>query len=249
MHPSVRRAHCLVLISIVTAAALLTAGAMAPPAALAVYGSPVVPQGEVALGLSTRQFTRDVYDVEQDELSNPDDTFGYGAMDAAIGIFREWAELDLLIGRAHNAQDRYPDRDYMTWNVGLGLRSRLYAAPSGRWDVIAGGAYRETIGFDRSESQTHKLERNYVAHGTIGRLFAVEEMPVRVYAGLIYSRHDFIEYGESYSSAHGAARGETRKNVELLGGGSVRVWRGLEGAGEIEYRETLSWALSADYRF
>jgi len=248
MHRSAHGAGFLALLSIASAGGV-TGEAVAPPAAWAVFGSPVVAGGEVELGLSTRQFTRDVYDVEEDALSNPDDTFGYGAMDAAIGIYAEWVELDLLIGRAHNAQDRYPDRDYMTWNVGLGLRSRIYAAPSGRWDVIAGGAYRETIGFDRSESQTHKLERNYVAHGTIGRLVAVKEMPLRVYGGLIYSRHDFIEYGESYSPVHGAACGETRKNVELLGGGSIRLWRGLAAAGEFEYRESLSWALSAGYRF
>lgn len=243
------RARVRILAASIVTAAGVAGGTMAPPAAWAVFGSPVVKRGEVELGLSTRQFTRDVYDVEEDAISNLDDTFGYGAMDAAIGLYQDWVELDFLIGRAHNTQDRYPDRDYMTWNVGLGLRSRLYAAPSGRWDVIAGGAYGETIGFDRSASQTHKLERNYVAHGTIGRLLAVRAMPLRVFGGFIYSRHDFIEYGESYNPVKGAARGETRKNVELLGGGSIRVWRGLEAAGEIEYRDNLSWALSAGYRF
>ncbi len=229
------------------AAAGLVVLLLVPRPAAAVFGSPVVPRGDIQLGLMTRQYERDVYDVEADALSNQDDTFGFSAMEAQFGLYEEWIELGLLIGRAHNAQDRYSERDYMTWNVALGIRSRLYLAPSGRWDVIAGGQYRESIGFDRSTSQTHKLERNYVAHGTFGRLLTVHEMPLRLYAGLIYSRHDFLEYAPSYSPF--PARGETRKNLELLGGGAIRVWRGLEAAGEIEYRENLSFGLSAGYRF
>ncbi len=242
-------ARTSVWVPALVAAALAAMHVLAPPQAAAVFGTPVVPGGEVELGLVTRQYERDIYDAEEDKLSNPDDTFGYSALEAFIGVYQEWVELDLLIGRAHNAQDRYPNRDYLTWNVAVGVRSRLYAAPSGKWDLVVGGQYRESIAFDRSVSETHKLERNYVAHGTFGRLLNVKEMPLRIYGGVIYSRHDFREYGESFNPVKGAARGETRRNVELLGGGSLDLWRGLEAAGEVEYRESLSFALSAGYRF
>jgi hypothetical protein len=227
--------------------AALDATFLARPADCA-FGSPVLERGQVLLGISSRFFTRDVYDIRRDRLSNPEDSFSYVALESRVGVFRDRLDFGIEVGRAHNKQDRYPDRDYLTWDLGLGLRGLIFAGE--RVDITAGASYRETIGFDRSPSQTHKLQRNYVGYLLFSRRLSVYERPLRIYAGPLYSAHDFEEYGESYSEVRQEpAHGETRNNLLLLGGASVRPWEWLELSGEIEFRETFSFGWAAGYLF
>lgn len=229
--------------------AALDATFFATPADCA-FGSPVLERGRVLLGINGRSFTRDVYDIRRDRLSNPEDSFSYVALESRVGVFRDRIDFGIEVGRAHNKQDRYPDRDYLTWDLGLGLRGLIFAADSGRFDITAGASYRETIGYDRSSSQTHKLQRNYVGYLLFGRRTAVYERPLRIYVGPLYSAHDFEEYGESYSEVREEpAHGETRNNVLLLAGASVRPWEWLEVSGEVEFRETFSFGWAAGYLF
>lgn len=214
------------------------------------YGSPVLERGQVRLGIVTHQFTRDVFDEEEDALSTPSDTFGYTAFEAGMGLFRDRLELDLELGRSENEQDRFPDRDYLTWDYALGLRGLIYAAPSGKVDLIGGLSFHESTDFDRSSSQTHKLERQLVVHVTAGRRLDWQERWFRLYGGGIYSGHEFEEYGESASPISGRpAEGETRSNLLLLFGASARLFASAEGSAEVEFREDVSWSLAAGWRF
>jgi hypothetical protein len=213
------------------------------------YGSPILERGQVRLGIVTHQFTRDVFDEDEDALSNPSDTFGYTALEAGLGLYRDRLELDIELGRSENEQDRFPDRNYVTWDYALGLRGLFYAAPSGRFDLMGGLAFHESTDFDQSASQTHKLERQFVAHVTAGRRLDWQERWIRLYGGGIYSGHEFDEYGESASPSGHPAEGETRSNVLLLFGASARLFASAEGSAEVEFREDLSWSLAAGWRF
>jgi hypothetical protein len=217
----------------------------AVPALATTFGNPILPRGDVLLGITTRQFTRDVYDVEADALSNPSDTFGYTAIESRVGLFRERLDFGMEIGRSHNQQDRFPDRDYLTWDVGFTLRGLIYQPPEGRFDVTGGIHFRETIAFDRAPTLTHKLQRNYAAFLLVGRRTAIGDRPLRLYGGPLYSLHEIDEYGASFQPEDGPGEGETRSNVEILGGASVRILPAVEAAAEIEFRETLSFGLSA----
>jgi hypothetical protein len=217
--------------------------------ALAGYGTPIVECRHVLAGVVSRQFTRDVFDEDEDQLSNPSDTFGYTALEVTIGIYRDRLDGTFEIGRAQNDQDRFEERDYVTWDYALGVRGLVYTPDDRRYDMIAGLSIRESTDFDRSASQTHKLERNFVAHFTLGRRLKWHERLIRLYGGPIFSSHEFEEYGESMSSITGAAEGETRSNLLLLAGGSAQIYAGLEASAELEFREDLSWFLSAGYRF
>ena len=223
-------------------------GAMSAPA-FAGYGTPIVERGQVLAGVVSRQYSRDVFDEDEDELSNPSDTFGYTALEVMIGLYRDRIDAGFEIGRATNEQERFPDRDYITWDYALGARGLVYAPEDRRYDMIAGVAFREGVDFDRSVSQTHKLERNFVAHFTVGRRLEWHDRLIRLYGGPIFSSHEFEEYGESTSSITGAAEGETRSNLLILAGGSAQIYAGLEASAELEFREDLSWFVSAGYRF
>jgi hypothetical protein len=223
-------------------------GALGAPA-LAGYGSPIVERGHVVLGIVTRQFTRDIFDEEEDALSNPSDTFGFTALEGVMGLYRDRLDVGFELGRSENDQDRFPDRDYITWDYALKARGLLYTPADRRFELIGGLAYHESTDFDRSPSQTHKLEQNFIAHVTIGRRLEWQERWIRVYAGGIYSSHEFTEYGESASPSGRAAEGETRSNLLLLLGASARIVSAVEGSAEIEVREDLSWSLAAGYRF
>jgi len=222
---------------------------VAVPALATTFGNPILSRGEVLLGVSTRQFTRDVYDVEADALSNPRDTFSYVSLESRLGLYRDRLDFGLEVGRSHNKQDRFPDRDYLTWDLGFTLRGLLYQQPEGHMDLTAGVHFRETVAFDRAPTLTHKLQRNYVAFMLVGRRIPVGDRPLRVYGGPIYSRHEFDEYGASFPVGEGPGEGETRLNLELLGGASVRVLPEVEAAAEIEYRDNLSFGLSAGFLF
>ena len=166
-----------------------------------------------------------------------------------MGLYRNRLDFGFELGRSENDQDRFPDRDYITWDYALKARGLLYAPPDGRFELIGGLAYHESTDFDRSPSQTHKLEQNFVAHVTIGRRLEWYERWMRIYAGGIYDSHEFTEYGESASPSGRAAEGETRSNLQLLLGVSARVVNAVEGSAEVEFREDLSWSLAAGYRF
>jgi hypothetical protein len=224
-------------------------GALTTSEVEAGYGSPVLERGHVRLGIVTHQFTRDIFDEQEDALSNPSDTFGYTAFEAAMGLYRDRLDLTIELGRSENQQDRFPDRDYITWDYALGLRGLLYTPADRRFDLIGGVAYHESTDFDRSPSQTHKLERNFIAHVTLGRRLEWHERWFRLYGGGIYSSHEFDEYGESASPSGRPAQGETRDNLLLLLGASARIISAIEGSAEVEVREDLSWSLGAAYRF
>ncbi len=215
----------------------------------AAFGSPVLARGGVLLGVTTRQFKRDVYDVEAAAISNPGDTFGYVALESRLGLFRDRLDFGLEAGRSHNKQERFPDRDYLTWELGVTLRGRLYTTPDGRADFTAGVHFRDTIAFDRAPTLTHKLQRNYAAFALGGRRAALKGRPLRFYGGPLYSRHVIDEYGVSYQVGEGPAKGETRSNLEFLGGVSARPWDGVEVAGEVEFRDSVSFGLSAGILF
>jgi hypothetical protein len=232
---------------IIMAMASSIAGLAAP--ALATFGNPILARGEVLLGVTTRQFTRDVYDVEADALSNPDDTFGYVGLESRLGLYQDRLDFGLEVGRAHNQQDRFPDRDYLTWELGFTLRGLIYRQPEGRMDVTGGAHFRETVAFDRAATLTHKLQRNYAAFMLVGRLTNIHGRPLRLYGGPLYSRHEIDEYGTSFQVGEGPGEGETRKNFEFLGGASLRILPEIEAGAEIEYRESLSFGLSAGVLF
>jgi hypothetical protein len=219
------------------------------PPALAGYGTPIVERGQVLAGVVSRHFTRDVFDEDEDQLSNPSDTFGYTALEVTIGLFRDRFDAAFELGRSHNEQDRFPDRDYLTWDYALGARGLVYAPEDRRYDMIAGISFHESTDFDKSASQTHKLERNFVAHFTVGRRLEWEDRLLRLYGGPIFSSHEFEEYGESMSSITGAAEGETRSNLLILAGASGQIYAGIEACAELEFREDLSWFVTAGYRF
>ncbi len=223
--------------------------AAASTPAFAGYGTPIVECGHVLAGVVSRQFTRDIFDEDEDELSNPSDTFGYTALEVMIGVYRDRMDAGFEIGRAHNEQERFPERDYITWDYALSVRGLVYAPEDRRYDMIAGLSIRESTDFDRSASQTHKLERNFIAHFTVGRRLEFHDRLIRLYGGPIFSSHEFEEYGESMSSITGAAEGETRSNLLILAGGSAQIYAGIEASAELEFREDLSWFLSAGYRF
>jgi hypothetical protein len=229
--------------------ALALGSAIEPAPAGAAFGSPVLARGRVLLGVTTRQFKRDIYDVEAAAISNPNDTFGYVALESRLGLWRDRLDFGLEAGRSHNKQDRFTGRDYLTWELGVTLRGRLYTAPDGRADFTAGVHFRDTVAFDRAPTLTHKLQRNYAAFALAGRRAAVRGRPLRIYGGPLYSRHVIDEYGVSYQVGEGPAKGETRSNLEFLGGASARVLDAVEVTGELEFRDSVSFGLSAGVLF
>lgn len=218
--------------------------ALAPPT-WAAYGSPILSRGETLLGVSTRQFKRDIFADDTGRLLNPHDTFGYVGLESRLGLWRDRLDFGLEVGRSQNHQDRFPDRDYLTWELGFSARGLLYRQPDGPLDVTGGVHFADTVAFDRSATLAHKLRRNYAAFVLVGRSVTASGRPLRIYAGPLYSRHEIVEY----RGTEDPAKGETRSNLEILGGVSARLIRALEAAGEIEYREALSFGLSAGFIF
>jgi hypothetical protein len=238
----------VILVVGLVATAALDASLLTPPASAA-FGSPVLEQGSILIGIASRHFERDVFDVRRDQVSNPNDTFSYTALETRFGIYRGRLDLGIEVGRSHSSQDRFPDRDYLNWDLGIGVRGLIYVSDDERVDITGGAQFRESIGFDRSSSLTHKLQRNYVAYLLFGRRTQVANRPLRIYAGPLYSAHEFDEYGESYNELRGAAEGETRNDVLLLGGVTTRIYPQIETSFEIEYRESLSFGFAAGYLF
>lgn len=215
----------------------------------ATFGNPVLSRGEASLGITARRFTRDIYDIEAGKLSIPGDTFGYVGLESRLGLWRNRLDFGLEVGRSHNRQDRFPERDYFTWELGFTLRGLLYEEPDGRVDVTGGFHYQDTVAFDRAPTLTHKLQRNVAGFVLAGRRISAGGRPLRLYGGPLYSRHDIDEYGASYQVGDGPGEGETRSNLELLGGASMRIRTDLEATGEIEWRDNVSFGLSAGVVF
>lgn len=217
--------------------------------ACAGYGSPILERGRFGLGVNGRRFTRDVYDVERDMLSNPEDSFGYVALEARMGLWRRRLDFAIEVSRASNSEDEFPERDYLTWELGFTLRGLLYERPDHSFFLQAGIHYRDTVGFDRGETLTHKLRRNLEIFGFAGRPLHIAGKPARLYGGPLYSRHRFFDYGASFLPGKGPGEGESRDNLLLAAGLGVFPVEPLEIAAELSYRNNLSFGISSMLTF
>jgi hypothetical protein len=213
------------------------------------FGSPILETGRFGLGVVTRHYTRDTYDVRRDQLSNPEDSFGYVALDVRLGVWRDRVELGLELGRAHNKEDDFPERDLITYEMGFTLRGRVYEPADRRFFLVAGIHYRDTVGFDRGVTLTHKLRRNLVGFGYIGRPVEIAGRAGRVYGGPHYSHHEFFDYGAFFQESRGPGEGETRDDLQIAVGSAVQVLPRLELAGEVTYRTNLSFAVTGSVGF
>jgi hypothetical protein len=213
------------------------------------FGSPLLDQGRFGLGVVYQDYTRDVYDVQEEALSNPNDNFGYLALETRLGLWHRRLELGFELGRAHNKESENPERDLITYEMGYTLRGVVYERPDQSFFIVAGIHYRDTVGFDRGETLTHKVRRNLVGYGYFGRGLRLGSRPGRIYAGPHYSKHEFFDYGASYRPGRGPGVGETRDNWMLAVGFSADALDWLEAAAEIRYRTSLSFGLSAIVRW
>jgi hypothetical protein len=215
----------------------------------AAFGSPILETGRFGLGIVTRHYTRDTYDVRRDQLSNPEDSFGYVAFDVRLGVWRDRLELGIELGRAHNKEDDFPERDLITYEMGFTLRGLVYEPADQRFFVVSGLHYRDTVGFDRGVTLTHKLRRNLVGFGYIGRPIEIAGRQGRIYAGPHYSHHEFFDYGAFFQESRGPGEGETRDDLQIAVGTAVQLLPRLELGGEVTYRSNLSFAVTGSVTF
>ncbi len=221
--------------------------AAAEPAA-AGFGSNLQATGRFGLGLVGRSFNRSVYDVRRDQLSNPDDSWGYLALEVRLGLWDDRLDLGMEFGRAHNSEDDFPDRDYITHELGTTLRGVVAGAADGRWQLTGGAHYRDTIGFDRGATLTHKLRRHWVVFGLYRARVDLYGRAAYLYGGPLWSQHQFFDYGASYSPTRGPGRGETRQNLLALGGLTLKLGPSEAGL-ELAYRDALSYSGSWMFHF
>lgn len=227
--------------------ALLCAILLALPTSQASAQLPgsVLEGGTLELGYSLGFFQRDLELVAPEgyvsDGHQPD--WGTSTLFARYGV-AGWLTFSAegMIGTGY-FNDRFPDRDYRSYALGLGLALRLFGTR--HLDISFAARYLERLDYDRSPAAYHKNLRNVSAALRLERTLDLGASRATLWLGPAYAYDRLTENPQP--GLHFTY--ESTNNLSIVLGGDALLFSHLRPALELVYADYIQPRLALAFRF